>query len=223
MDDAGFKHTGETFGFVAWFDGLAANMADAEGEYALRRHEAVGFRASEGHEKTAMLIERLTGGHLQSRPEFVGLAGDFGIRRADDDMTGEGILAKHEFKGSIELFGGNLPSHKGAFGEICGQKRLADAADRSCLDHGADALQNNGQLDTAEAGNFLKRLAGKTGNLVFGDGEDAGVDGVVVLSRNHWKSGMIAARTHSLQGGMFFWRGVSCNQSTGRYACGLIF
>jgi hypothetical protein len=34
-----------------------------------------------------MLIERLPGGNLQSRPEFVGFARDFGIRRADDDMS----------------------------------------------------------------------------------------------------------------------------------------
>ena len=223
MNDAGFEHTGKTFGFVARFDGLAANMPDAESKYALRRHEAVGIRASEGHEKTAMLVERLTGGHLQSRPEFVGLARDFSIRRADDDMTGEGILAEHEIKGGIELFGGNLPCHKGTLGEIRGQKRLADAADRSCLNHGADALQNNGQPDTAQARNFLKRLAGKPGNLVFGDGENAGVDGIVVLSRNHWKGWIIVPQQASLQGGMFFWRGVSCNQSTGRYACGLIF
>ena len=122
-------------------------------------------------------------------------------------MAGEGILAEHEFKGGIELFGGNFPRHEGAFGEICGEKGLTDAADRSGFDHGTDALENGWQVHATEAGNFLKGFARKTGNLVFGDGKDAGVDGVVVLGRNHWKAGMIAAHRVSLQGGMFFLQG----------------
>lgn len=204
MDDTCFEHSGKPFGFVAGLDALAAHVAYTKGKDALGRHEPVGLRSGEGHEKTAMLIERLAGGHFQGCPEFVSLAGDFGIRRADDDMPGEGILAEHELKGGFKLFGGHFPSHESALGEIRGEKRLADTADRSSFDHGADTLQNNGQLDTAQSGNFLKRFAGKTGNLVFGDGKDAGVDGIVVLGRDHWKEGMIAAHRVSLQGGMFF-------------------
>jgi molybdopterin/thiamine biosynthesis adenylyltransferase/rhodanese-related sulfurtransferase len=223
VHDTCFEHAGKPFGFVAGFDALAAHVADTKGKDALCRHEPIGLRTSESHEKAAMLIERLAGGHFQGRPEFVGLTGNFGIRRADDDMTGERILAEHEFKGGIELFGGHFPSHESAFGEICGQKRLADAADRSGFHHRTDALENGRQVDATQAGNFLKGFAGKTGNLVFGDSKDACVDGVVVLSRNHWKVWMIAARRVSLQGGMFFCRAVSCNQTPERYACGLIF
>lgn len=223
VHDTCFEHAGKSFGFVAGLDALAAHVADTKGKDALRRHEPVGLRASDAHEKAAMLIERLAGGHFQGRPELVGLTGDFGIRRADDDMAGERILTKHEFKGGIELFGGHFPSHEGAFGEIRGEKRLADAADRSGFNHGADALEDGWQVHATETGNFLKGFARKTGNLVFGDGKDAGVDGVVVLGRNHWKEWMIAAHRASLQGGMFFCRAVSCNQTHERYACGLIF
>ena len=223
MHDACFEHAGKSFGFVAGFDGLAAHVADTESKDAFCRHEPICLCTGETHQKTAMLIERLASGNLQCRPEFVGLAGDFGIRRADDDMAGEGVLAEHEFKGGIEFFGGNLPRYKGALSEIGGKKGLADTADRSSFDHGADAFENSRQVYAAESRNFQKWLPRETGNFVFGNGEDAGVDGVVVLGRNHLKAGMIAAGHTLLQGRMFFWRAASCNQSHGRYGCGLIF
>ena len=207
MHDTCFEHAGKPFGFVAGLDALAAHVANTKGKDALGRHEPVGLRSSEAHEKAAMLIERLAGGHFQGCPEFVSLAGDFSISRADDDMTREGILAEHELKGGFELFGRHFPSHESALGEIRGEKRLADTADRSSFDHGADTLQNNGQLDTAQSGNFLKRFAGKTGNLVFGDGKDTGVDGIVVLGRDHVRVEIVAAQRASLQGAMFFWQG----------------
>jgi len=223
MHDACFKHAGKPFGFVAGFDGFAAHVADTEGKYALCWHEPVCLCTCDARQKTAMLIERLTGGHFQCRPEFVGFAGDFGIRRTDDDMAGEGVLAKHEFEGGIKFFGGNFPRYKGALSEIGGKKGLADAADRSSLDHGADAFENGWQVHATETRNFQKWLPGKTGNLVFGNGKDAGVDGVVVLSRNHFKPYMIAAGDALLQGRMFFWWPASCNQSHGSYDCVLIF
>ena len=64
MNDAGFEHAGGAFRFVTRFDRLAANMTDAKGKDALRWHKAVGLGTGKAHEKTAVGIERLTGGHF---------------------------------------------------------------------------------------------------------------------------------------------------------------
>ena len=64
MNDACFEHAGRTLRFVARLDRLAPDMTDPEGKYALRRHESIGLGTSKVHEKAAVGIERLTGGHF---------------------------------------------------------------------------------------------------------------------------------------------------------------
>ena len=73
-------------------------------------------------------------------------------------------------------------------GELGGEEGLADAADNPGLEHQADALQHGVERDAGLLGDGLEGAGLVAGDEVFGDGEDAGVDGVVVVShvRGRW-------------------------------------
>ena len=61
---------------------------------------------------------------------------------------------------------------------------MADAADDAGLDHRADSLDDRVQRNSGFFRDHMKRMALESGDEVFGDGEDAGVDRFVVFDRD---------------------------------------
>ena len=96
-------------------------------------------------------------------------------------MPAERILLKHEIERAFQLFLRHLPGDERALGEIAGDERLPHAADGAGGEHGPDALEHGVQRDAATLGDLDEWLADEALNLVFGDGEDLGVEGVGVF------------------------------------------
>lgn len=94
-------------------------------------------------------------------------------------------MLEHVVEDGGELFFGDAPGDEGSVGELGGEEGLAHAADDACLEHGADACEDDVEFDTGLFGDDFEGLALKTRDEVFGNSEDFGVDGVVVLGGNH--------------------------------------
>ncbi len=171
-------------GFFAGGNGPAADVTDAEGEDHFRGHDAKFVGADGAQEKFAMFGERKTLRDFESGPEFiVGASGDR-IGGAENDVSTERVLLEHIIEGGIKLFVGNLPRNESPVGEVGGKKRLTYSSDCPGKQHGLDSFDDNGQVNAAAPGDFAERVTMETGELVFRDGEDAGVDGVVDVGRN---------------------------------------
>ena len=82
-------------------------------------------------------------------------------------------------------FSGGFPGNQRAGGQICGQQCLADAPNCPRLEHAPDPFQHGRQWQLSFSGNFGEGSAHKTGNLIFRDREDAGVDRIGMFNRDH--------------------------------------
>ena len=118
LNDAGSKHPCWHFGAITRFNELAANVAHAQCEDPFGRHEAVAFCACDFKKKAAVFVEGLTRWDFDGCPKLVGFARDLGVGGANDDMSGEGILAEHKFKCGVEFFRCHLPSDERPFRKI---------------------------------------------------------------------------------------------------------
>ena len=100
-------------------------------------------------------------------------------RGPDHDVSGEGVLAKHEVERLVQARLGDLPGDEGPRRELVREQRLADAADDAGAQHRLDALDDRGKVDAGARGDLAERVAQEAADAVLGDGEDGGVGGVV--------------------------------------------
>ena len=99
-------------------------------------------------------------------------------------MTAEGVFAEHKVEGFVQSCGVDLPCDEGAVSQLGRVQRLADAPDDSGFEHGADSFEDDREIHSGEAGDFLKWFAVKPLKAVFGDREDLGVDRIGVIGWN---------------------------------------
>ncbi len=99
-------------------------------------------------------------------------------------MSAERVFAEHKVEGFVQPCGVDLPRDEGAVSQLGRVQRLADAPDDTGFEHGADSFEDDREIHSGEAGNFLKWLAVKPLKAVFGDREDLGVDRIGVISWN---------------------------------------
>ena len=135
------------------------------------------------------MIEGLALGDFQSGPEAVAGAGDFLVGGAGDDVPREGIVLEHVVEDGSEFFLRDTPSDEGSMSEFGGEEGLAHTANDACFEHGANALEDDREFDAGLFGNDFEGVALKTGNEVFGNSENFGVNGVVVLGGYHVMGG----------------------------------
>lgn len=181
FDGRGGHHHGGRVGLVAGFERPSADVADAEGEDAVCGHEEIFGGTGQAEQGGRVFVEGFADRNFQGGPEAVSRAGDFGIGRADDDVSGEGILLGHEIEGGVELLLGDFPSDEGSVGEFGGKEGLADAADDSGFEHRLNALEHGFEWHSALFGDDVEGLALKAGDKVFGDRKDLRIDRVVVF------------------------------------------
>jgi hypothetical protein len=129
LGDVGGHHDGGLVGLFAGLHGLAAHMADAEGEDAVRLHGVVVLRADEALQHVAMLVDGAVLRHLERGPQAEITAADLAVGAAQHDVAAEGVLFEEELKRAFQLLRRHLPGHQRAFGELVGQQGLAHAAD----------------------------------------------------------------------------------------------
>ena len=159
-DGLDFGHVRGSVGEFAGFDGLASNVADAEHENALGWHEPEMIRADVAAEEFGVVVQGKTFGSLESGPQTVIGTGGGRIGGTQDDMPAERVVPGHEVEGGVEAFGGDFPGDEGTRGEVGGKEGLADTADGAGPEHGADALEDGGQIDAAARGDFAERIRG---------------------------------------------------------------
>jgi monovalent cation/hydrogen antiporter len=141
-----------------------------------------------------MGLQRKAGRHLYRRPELVSFAGNFGVGRAYDDVSRIGILLKHKIEYRIQFFRRNFPGDECTRGEVGGEQGLADAPDRSCFEHIANAAQDRFEGQVCLTGNFGKWIADKTGYLVLRNGENPGIHRIRMLNGDHGESNALHRR-----------------------------
>ena len=100
-------------------------------------------------------------------------------------MARERVALKHPIKRGVDLVFGNFPRHQRALSQIRREQSLPDTPDCLCAQHRSDAGHHNLDIYTRAPGNLFKRLANKSFNLVFGNGEDFRVYWIVVLYGQH--------------------------------------
>ena len=132
-----------------------------------------------------MFLQRKAVRHFQRRPQFVFRAGALGVGRTNDHVTRKRIALKHPIKRAVDFIFRNFPRDKRAIGEIGRKQRLPDPANRSRAQHGGDPRRHNIDVDAGAARDFLERLAHEAFDLVLRNGEDLGVDRIVMLDRQH--------------------------------------
>ena len=159
-------------------------MADAEREDSARRHELEFLAAGVAHEHAAVIFHRGANGHFQRGPEAKLGAGRLLIRRAHDDVAAERILFEHKVERAVEPILRHRPSDERAFGQIAGDERLPHPADGAGSEHRLDAVEHGLQRQAGFFRDLDEWLADEALNLVLGDCEDLGIDGVGVLDRH---------------------------------------
>lgn len=170
MNDSGAKHASRHFRTVTGFDQFSADVPHAKGKDPLGGHEAVAFRARDFKKEAAVFVKGLTGWDLDGCPKFVGFTRDLGVGGSNNNVSGEGILAEHEFKSGVEFFRGHFPSDKSPFREIRCKECLANPPDRSGLEHRTNALKNHRELNAAPTRDFQEWLAGEPRNFILRNG-----------------------------------------------------
>ncbi len=98
-------------------------------------------------------------------------------------MAGKRIALRHVIKSGVDFFRRHFPGDERAIGQIGREQCLADPSHGSGAQHGDDSLEHGLDRQAGTLRNFRKRLANKPGDLVLRDGEDAGIDRVVMLDR----------------------------------------
>ena len=171
-------HVRGRVGDLAGVDGLAPDVADAEDKDALGGHEPEVFGPDAAAEEFGMFLQGKAPRSLEGGPEPVIGPGGRAVGGTQDDVSAERVFPEHEVEGGVETFGGDLPGDQGAGGQVGGQESLADAPDRPGAQHGANSLENRGQVDPAARGDFAERVGAEPGDLVLADRQDTGVDGV---------------------------------------------
>jgi hypothetical protein len=181
LGDVGGHHDGGLVGLFAGLHGLAAHMADAEGEDAVRLHGVVVLRADEALQHIAVLFDGAVLGDLERGPQAEIAAADLAVGAAQHDVAAEGVLFEEELEGPLQLLRGHLPGHERALGELVGQQGLAHAADDAGGEHGADALHHGVKRQAALLRDELEGMLVEALHPVLAHGEDLGVDGIGVV------------------------------------------
>ena len=99
-------------------------------------------------------------------------------------MTRKRILFGHEVEGIVEFFLRHFPCDERAVRELGREQGLAHAADHAGFDHRADALQHGVERHTGFFGDHMKWLTLKSGDEIFRNRENGGVDRIVVFDGN---------------------------------------
>ena len=171
--------------FLSGLDRFSTNMSDAERENSFRRHDPEFLGADFLGEQFAMFLQGKPARHFQRRPKFVFGAGADRIRRTNDNVTRKWIALKHPIKRAIDLFCRNFPGDECAVGEVGREQCLPDATDRSGAEHRRDARHHKIDPHARAARDFLERLPDKACDFVLRNGEDPGVDRIVMLDWQH--------------------------------------
>jgi len=148
-------------------------VADTQRENPLRGHEPEPLRAGLFGEQAAVAFERKPRGDLHRRPEPVFGAGGGAVRRAHDDVAGEGILLEHVIERRIQVFLGHLPGDERALREIRRDQRLAHAPHCAGGEHRTNAFEHGAGRRLRALGYLQERLADEPLYPCPRDGEDS--------------------------------------------------
>ena len=163
-------------GAAAGGEAAAADVADAEGEQRLRRHQPERLRPRARRQLLAVPPQRVAGRRLQRRPQPVGRTGGGGVGGADHDVPGERVLAGHEVERPVQAIARHAPRDERARREPVRDQRLPHPPDHARLEHRADAAGDDGGGHAGQRGDVAQRVAPEAVEAILGHGEDRGVD-----------------------------------------------
>jgi hypothetical protein len=99
-------------------------------------------------------------------------------------VSGERIARGDEAERGVDERVVDLPRDQRTLGEVRGQERLPHAAHDAGLQHRADALGDDVDVELRAPCDLLERLAHEPANAILGDFEDAAIDRIARRDRD---------------------------------------